>query len=216
MKSWKCFLHEKSAAKEEDFGPMIDIVLERAIEKLEACKKSGIPERVVISQGMHREGRDYICKKVAEHPKFAKLGVKQIFYIGLAASLNKKIQRWHVKQDDLIPATTGKTHAEAFMEKTGLELTDENFKADFLKTMEKYIPLMSKYDIEEDEIQNKLGANVWLDDGDDKIFPSMRKVLGLPLGENESDDPAQVRKLLEESAKKLVLHGNFAKKKQAT
>merc|ERR1712216_1125247 len=142
----------------------------------------GIPKRVVITQGWHREGRDYVCRKVAGNAQFAEHGVEQMFYVGLAASLEKKIARWRVK------------------------LNDENFEADFHKTMAKWIPFMSKYDIDEDEMQKELGANIWLDEGDEKVFPSLRKTLGLPRGANESDDPAQVHNVLVDSAKKLAIH----------
>ena len=63
--------------------------------------------------------------------------MKQIFYDGLATLLEKKIVRWRVKQNDQVPAMTGKTHAEAFQERTGMELTSENFEVDFHKTMAK-------------------------------------------------------------------------------
>jgi hypothetical protein len=205
MKSWKVFFGGDKPL-EEDFGPMVDMILEKAIEMLEACENEGIPKRVVITQGWHREGRDYVCRKVAGNAQFAEHGVKQMFYVGLAASLQKKIARWRVKQNDQVPATMGKTHAQAFQERTGMELTDENFEADYRETMAKWIPFMSKYDIDEDEMQKELGANIWLDEGDEKVFPSLRKTLGLPRGANESDDPAKIHNVLVDSAKKLALH----------
>ena len=65
---------------------------------------------------------------------------------------------------------------------------------------------MLKYVIDKDGMQKELVANIWPDEGDEKVFPSLRKTLGLPRGANQSDNPAEVHKLLVDSARKLAIH----------
>lgn len=109
-----------------------------------------------------------------------------------------------------IPATQdGKLHADAFKERTGMELNDEKFEKDWCETNAARIPIMSKLDIDDDEIEMGYGANIWLDEGDEKVLPSL-KVLAVGEAEHPSIE-VNVDELLVESGKKLEGFKNFKK-----
>eukprot|EP00927_Polykrikos_kofoidii_P063156 TRINITY_DN57984_c0_g1_i1.p1 TRINITY_DN57984_c0_g1~~TRINITY_DN57984_c0_g1_i1.p1 ORF type:complete len:259 (-),score=52.88 TRINITY_DN57984_c0_g1_i1:46-822(-) len=193
MKSWKDFFSGGTPSP-EDFGPFLELVLHKA-KQLVAENKDA---RIVITQAMHREGRDWFTKRLQDETG------QTIFFVGLAASVEKKMQRMKEKFEKFFPATEKRSHAEAFKERTGMELTDENFEKDWRETNATRIPLMSKFDMDADEIEEGRGCNVSLDEGDEKVLPSLKEAVHA--GDASKDENLQ--EFFEESWKKL---GDFAR-----
>jgi len=89
LKSWADFFAGKVPSS-EDFGPFLELVCHRilSLRKEQMDGEGAHSAKIVVTQGMHREGRDF----VRDH-------VPKIFFIGLEASLEKKIERAQIKMD---------------------------------------------------------------------------------------------------------------------
>ena len=87
LKSWKEFFIGGTPSS-ENFGPFLELVLNKAKQLLVENKDA----RIVITQGMHREGRDWFTKRLEDETG------QPIFFVGLAASVEKKIQRLREKR----------------------------------------------------------------------------------------------------------------------
>lgn len=188
LKSWKEFFSGGTPSS-EDFGPFLELVLKKAKQLLVENKDI----RIVITQAMHREGRDWFTKRLEDETG------QLIFFVGLAASVEKKMQRWREKSEKYYLATGKRSHADAFKERTGMELTDDNFEKDWRETNATRIPLMAKFDVDADEIDAGHGCNVSLDEGDETVLPLLKEAVHA--GDTSKDE--NLHEILEEGYKKL-------------
>lgn len=201
MKSWKEFFSGGTPSP-EDFGPFLELVLNKAKQLI--SEKQDV--RIVVTQGMHREGRDWFTKRLEDETG------QSIFFIGLAASVEKKMLRFREKLEKYTRATENRSLAEAFKERTELELTDENFEKDWRETNSTRIPLMAKFDVDADEIEEGRGCNVSLDEGDEKVLPSLKEAL-------RASDPTKdedLQEILKVGEKKLGEFAHFKKDEKAS
>ena len=182
LQSWSDFFAGRVPAN-EDFGPFLDLVCDRILSLRNEQQLDG-GAKIVVTQGMHREGRDFVRKLVPE-----------IFFIGLAASLEKKIERNRIKMERFYPLSTGRSHQEVFEERTGLKYTAQNFAKDWRETNAARIPKMDKMDVETDEEQEGQGCNISVDAvGDAGVLLEVRKICGIEPAGKEEDINTVVQK----------------------
>ena len=192
LKSWGEFFSGK-APSSDDFGPFLELVCNRILSlRKEQIGGGAHGAKIVVTQGMHRVGRDFVRKRVPE-----------IVFIGLAASVEKKMERARIKMDMFFPISAGRSHGEVFEERTGLKYTVQNFEKDWRETNAARIRVMHKMDVEADEEHAGQGCNISVDAvGDTGVLLEMRRICGIgPAGEDED-----VNTVVQESWAKMDKH----------
>lgn len=192
LKSWGDFFSDK-APSSDDFGPFLELVCNRILSlRKEQIDSGAYGAKIVVTQGMHRVGRDFVGKRIPE-----------IFFIGLAASVEKKMERARIKMDNLFPISAGRSHGEVFEERTGLKYTAQNFEMDWRETNSAKIRVMDKMDVETDEEHAGKGCNISVDAvGDTGVLLEVRRICGIgPTGEDED-----VNAVIQESWAKMDKH----------
>lgn len=200
LKSWGEFFSGKTPSS-DDFGPFLELVCDRIRILSLTLQKEQVDggahahahgAKIVVTQGIHRVGRDFVRKRVPE-----------IVFIGLAASVEKKMERARIKMDAFFPISAGRSHGEVFEERTGLKYTAQNFEKYWRDTNAAKIRVMDKMDVEIDEEQAGQGCNISVDAvGDAGVLLEVRRICGIgPAGEDED-----VNTVFEDSWAKMDKH----------
>lgn len=192
LKSWGDFFSDKTPSS-DDFGPFLELVCNRILSlRKEQIGGGAHGAKIVVTQGMHRVGRDFVRRRVPE-----------IVFIGLAASVEKKMKRARIKMDMFVPISAGRSHGEVFEERTGLTYTAENFEKDWRETHAARIRVMDKMDVEADEEHAGQGCNISVDAvGDTGVLREVRRICGIgPAGEDED-----VNTVIQQSWAKMDKH----------